>query len=152
MEESDNKITNDTIEADVNVNINSVKSDRKTTEDLISSNDDRSSAHENEDTKSDGVEYMQLIKIKASAPLSWLKNHNSELKRTDRLGTLIEHSEKEFEEGLTGSPPSMRKRKTFQVTFKDKALGESLAKVIEVESYKRYNSQDPEVKLWWIIF
>ena len=81
-----------------------------------------------------------------SVPISILRR-KSQRERADRMGTMIKHSEGNFESEFQGSPPSMRNRKTFQVTFKDKQLGTSLAKVIEVESYKRYNTNDPEVKL-----
>ena len=72
--------------------------------------------------------------------------------RRDRLGTLIQHGSKTFESEFKGTPPKSRKRKAFQVTFKDNAEGGALAKVVEVESFKKYNSLDPEIKLWWAIF
>ena len=83
----------------------------------------------------------------SSEPLSALRNRVSRQGRRDRLGTLIHHDPHDFESEFKGTPPVQRKRKTFQVTFKDKAEGGSLAKVVEVESYKKYNSLDPEVKL-----
>ena len=67
--------------------------------------------------------------------------------RRDRLGTLIHHPTGNFEEEFPGSPPVDRKRKSFHVTFKDNQTGGSLAKIIEVESYKKYNTLEPEVKL-----
>ena len=105
-----------------------------------------STANGGEDTKHDDKPDDLKLSKNNSVPMSIIRNR-SQRHRSDRNGTLIEISDKEFESEYKGSPPSLRKRKTFQVTFKDKQLGTSLAKVIEVESYKKYNVTDPEVKL-----
>ena len=96
-----------------------------------------------EDKKTNGVLKYQK---NHSVPISILGKKSSRA-RTDRLGKKIEHNPEDFESNYNGSPPINRKRNTFHVTFKDKQEGGSLAKVIEVESYKKYNSTDPEIKL-----
>ena len=70
----------------------------------------------------------------------------SQLERKDRLGTLIEHHEGEFESEFKGTPPQSRKLNPFHVTFKDTQLKSSLVNVVEVESYKKYNRLDVENK------
>ena len=71
--------------------------------------------------------------------------------RRDRLGTLISKSSDKFGEALDDSSTKSKRKNTFQVTFKDNQTGEPLASIIKVESYKKYNSLDPNVKLWWVI-
>ena len=63
------------------------------------------------------------------------------------MGTVIKHNSKNFESEFKGTPPVTRKRKSYQVTFRDNQTGQSLSKVVEVESYKKYNSTDPENRL-----
>ena len=93
-----------------------------------------------------------LLKPSKSILSSIIINKTWTHTRRDRLGTLIQHGSKNFESEFKGTPPKSRKRKAFQVTFKDNAEGGALAKVVEVESFKKYNSLDPEIKLWWAIF
>ena len=66
--------------------------------------------------------------------------------RRDRLGTLIEYSNCQFENDIKNEPPKSKKRNTFHVTFKDMQTRSSLAKIVEVESYKKYNRDNPETK------
>ena len=105
-----------------------------------------STANGGEDTKEGAEMDKPQLNKNNSVPMSIIRNR-SHRRRSDRKGHLIEVSEREFESEYKGSPPSLRKRKSYQVTFKDKQMGGSLAKVIEVESYKKYNVSDPEVKL-----
>ena len=89
----------------------------------------------------------QPLTTSKSVPSGILRKKTIDSVRRDRLGTLIKHNSKNFESEFQGTPPKSRKRNTFQVTFKDKAEGGPLTKIVEVESYKKYNSLDPEVKL-----
>ena len=81
---------------------------------------------------------------------SILVNHQRR-ERKDRFGTLISHDPHEFESEYQGEPPENRTHKPYKVTFKDKQMGESLAVIIEVESYKKFNNIETENKLWWTI-
>ena len=89
----------------------------------------------------------KALEVSQSAPHSILLNHGAKTERKDRRGTIIKHEEVHFESQFAGTPPPGRKRKSFKVTFMDKETGDSLTKIKEVESFKKYNSTDPEVKL-----
>ncbi|CAI2381431.1 unnamed protein product [Moneuplotes crassus] len=104
------------------------------------------------DQTGDAVFSKKKPPLLQSAPHSILVHHGGKTERRDRLGTLIRHDEECFESQFTGTPPPHRKRKSYKVTFKDKQTGDSLTKIKEVESFKKYNSVEPEAKLCCIIF
>mmetsp|Transcript_649 Transcript_649/g.746 ORF Transcript_649/g.746 Transcript_649/m.746 type:complete len:106 (+) Transcript_649:91-408(+) len=95
----------------------------------------------------DRYETSKITRMNNTVPQSILRAKICKTARHDRLGTLIKHGETTFESEFKGTPPTTRKRKSFKVTFKDKETGKELARVVEVESYKKYNSLEPEVKL-----
>lgn len=80
-------------------------------------------------------------------PRSCFKEKDSTL-RFDRQGTAIDHTFVDEPEDVE----SLR-RKEYHISFRDQITKKPLIKIIEVESYKKYNSEGKYgVNLWWCLF